>query len=98
MTQYGRQNLPYKISVENSNNNDKVNQQASVDQFEHIFKKYFKMDKVNLEKVGDNLTVREFVRERQNKDVMNLIRNYYSGVELLFNSDTKDVTGHIYFK
>lgn len=99
VTQYGQQNLPYKISVENNNNNnDKVNQQASVDQFEQVFKKYFTMDKVSLEKVDDNLTVHEFVREKQNKDVMNLIRNYYSGVELLFNSDTKDVTGHIYFK
>lgn len=94
IAQYGQQNLPYKIHV--IRNGD--NQQASVDQFEQVFKKYFTIEKINLEKVDGNLTVREFVSEKQNKDVMNLVRNYYHGVELYFNSDTKEVSGDIYFK
>ena len=94
LSDYGYQKLPYKVSFDNANN---YSSQADLDEFEKVFKKYFTTDKITLEKVDSNSTIHQFVKQKQTQDVMNIIRNYYSGVEFFFDSETKAVRANFYY-
>jgi len=53
----------------------------SMDQFSQFLYGFFRSN-IRLDKVAENVTLREYVKQKQASNVMNLVRNYYAGVEV----------------
>ena len=79
ISHYGHQKLPYRI-VPSENIESK-----QFEEFSRFFRDYFNKKNgpnVILEEATANLTLIQFVKEKQTNNVIDLIRNYYIGLEI----------------
>ncbi len=59
--------------------------------FDQYLRDYFS-PKIHLDKVPNNLGLSEYVKQKQTSNVMDLIRNYYAGLEFKLNSKNSEIT------